>query len=269
MRIVSWNVNGIRALAKKGFFEWLDQTRPDVLCLQETKADPAKLGDEILIPLGYHSYWGVAERKGYSGVATFCREEPVSHRIGLGIPRFDIEGRVVVTDVGPFELYNVYFPNSGMGPERLAYKRDFYDAFLSQVNERLRSGKPIVFCGDVNTAHCEIDIARPKQNERTAGFLPEERAWLDHWVDEGWIDTFRHYYPDARDVYTWWDQRFTARERNIGWRIDYFWIHQQHLAAVKATGVSPETMGSDHCPIWIEIDETGFNQPRLIDPRDQ
>jgi exodeoxyribonuclease-3 len=258
VRIVSWNVNGIRALARKGFFEWLDQTRPDVLCLQETKADPAALGDEIVVPLGYHSYWAVAERKGYSGVATFCRQEPVSQRIGLGIPRFDGEGRVVVTDLGAFELYNVYFPNSGMGPERVAYKLDFCDAFLRQVNERVQSGKPLIFCGDVNVAHREIDIARPKQNERTAGFLPEERAWLDRWVDDGWIDTFRYFYPNARDVYTWWDQRFTARERNIGWRIDYFWIHRQYLAAVIATGVSADIMGSDHCPIWIEIDETRF-----------
>jgi exodeoxyribonuclease III len=256
MRIVSWNVNGIRAMARKGFFEWLEQTRPDVLCLQETKADPASLGDEILVPLGYQSYWAVAERKGYSGVATFCREAPVNCQIGLGIPRFDAEGRVVITDFGSFELYNAYFPNSGMGPERVAYKLDFFEAFLSRINERVQSGKPVIFCGDVNAAHKEIDIARPKENVKTAGFLPEERAWMDRYIENGWVDTFRHFYPEARDVYTWWDQRFNARVRNIGWRIDYFFIHQQHLDAVKATGVTPDVMGSDHCPIWIEIDES-------------
>ena len=172
MRIVSWNVNGIRAVARKGFFEWLEQTRPDVLCVQETKADPAALGDDILVPLGYHSYWAVADKKGYSGVATFCREEPRAHRIGLGIPPFDSEGRVVVTDLGAFELYNVYFPNRGRGPERVAYKIEFYEAFLNQVHERMAAGKPVIFCGDVNTAHQEIDLARPKENSKVSGFLP-------------------------------------------------------------------------------------------------
>lgn len=258
MRIVSWNVNGIRAATRKGFFEWLDQTRPDVLCVQETKADPAVLGEDILIPLGYHSYWAVAQKKGYSGVATFCREAPVDHRIGLGIDRFDSEGRVVVTDLGPFELYNVYFPNGGMGPERVTYKLEFYEAFLNQVNERLSSGKPVIFCGDVNTAHREIDLARPKENVKTSGFMPEERAWLDRWMEQGWVDTFRHHYPEAREVYTWWDQRFQSRARNVGWRIDYFFVHQGHISAVKDAGVTPEVQGSDHCPIWLEIDETAL-----------
>jgi len=258
MRIVSWNVNGIRAAVKKGFFDWLEQNRPDVLCVQETKADPAILSDEILVPPGYRSYWAAAERKGYSGVATFCREEPAAYRIGLGEERFDREGRVVVTDLGPFELYNVYFPNGGMGPERVQYKLEFCEAFLHQINERQKSGKPVIFCGDVNTAHREIDIARPKENVKTSGFLPEERAWIDLAVEHGWIDTFRHLYPDQRDIYTWWDQRFNARARNVGWRIDYFFVHRDHLEAVRGAGVAPEIVGSDHCPIWLEIAETAL-----------
>jgi len=258
MRIVSWNVNGIRAVARKGFFEWLEQTRPDVLCVQETKADPAALGDDILVPLGYHSYWAVADKKGYSGVATFCRGEPRAHRIGLGIPRFDSEGRVVVTDLGAFELYNVYFPNGGRGPERVAYKIEFYEAFLNQVHERIAAGKPVIFCGDVNTAHQEIDLARPKENSKVSGFLPEERACLDHWLAQGWVDTYRHFYPDARDAYTYWDQRFNARARNVGWRIDYFFLKQEHMSAVQGVGITPDIMGSDHCPIWLEIDESAL-----------
>lgn len=261
MRIVSWNVNGIRAAVRKGLFDWLAEHQPDVLCVQETKADPAALEDGILAPPGYYSYWAVAEKKGYSGVATFCRAEPLAHRIGLGIEEFDREGRVVVTDFGGLELYNVYFPNGGMGPERVAYKLAFYEAFRRQVNERLQAGKRIVFCGDVNTAHQPIDLARPRENEKTSGYLPEERAWIDKVLADGWVDTFRHRNPDARDVYTWWDQRFNARSRNVGWRIDYFFLHRDHVACVEDTGVCAEVMGSDHCPIWLQLEEAVLEPP--------
>ncbi len=254
MRLSSWNVNGIRAVAKKGFLEWLASTRPDVLCIQETRVDPAALPEEILTPPGYQSSWAVSERKGYSGVATYCRTPPRSWWAGLGIERFDVEGRVVVTDLGDFDLYNVYFPNGGMGPERLAYKLDFYAAFLEQVDARIRAGRQVVFCGDVNTAHRPIDLARPKENQKTSGFLPEERAWLDVWIEHGWVDTFRHLYPEAVGAYSYWDQRFNARARNVGWRIDYFFVHRSFLGRVRDAGISPEVMGSDHCPVWLEIE---------------
>ncbi|HEX2172184.1 MAG TPA: exodeoxyribonuclease III [Dehalococcoidia bacterium] len=192
MRIASWNVNGIRAAARQGFLDWLAAAAPDVVCVQETRADPAVLPDALIRPTGYHSYWAVAEKKGYSGVATYSRAPVRCWRAGLGIDRFDREGRVVVTDLGDFDLYNVYFPNGRLSPERLAYKLDFYTAFLDHVNDRVRSGRPVIFCGDVNTAHRPIDLARPKPNGIFSGFLPEERAHLDRWLDDGWIDAFRH-----------------------------------------------------------------------------
>lgn len=253
MRLYSWNVNGIRAVVKKGFLDWLAVERPDVLCVQETKADPIVLAEDILRPPGYESYWGVCQRKGYSGVATYCQTPSPAWRAGFGIDRFDVEGRVVVTDLGEFDLYNVYFPNGGMGPERLAYKLEFYAAFLDHVEERMRAGRPIIFCGDVNTAHQPIDLARPKENQKTSGFLPQERAWLDIWVERGWVDTFRYLYPEAVGAYSYWDQRFNARARNVGWRIDYFFVHQDYLPWVKDAGICPEVMGSDHCPIWLEL----------------
>jgi exodeoxyribonuclease-3 len=253
VRLVSWNVNGIRAAATKGLFEWLETAQPDALCLQETKADPAILPPSVLYPPGYQSYWATAEKKGYSGVVTYCRMESCAHRVGFGIERFDCEGRVVATDMGDFDLYNIYFPNGGRGDERHVYKLEFYAAFLDHVDEKIRSGRQVVFCGDVNTAHREIDLARPKENVKNSGFRPDERAWLDTWVEHGWVDTFRHCHPEARDIYSWWDQRTRARVNNVGWRIDYFWVHQSMLPRVKDAGISPEVLGSDHCPVWLEL----------------
>lgn len=254
MRLYSWNVNGYRAAIRKGLVDWLTAASPDVLCLQETKADPAVLASEILSPGGYESYWAVCTtRKGYSGVATLARAPVSSWRAGFGVERFDAEGRVVVTDLGDFDLYNVYFPNSGMGPERLAYKLEFYAAFLEHVEGRLKEGRQAIFCGDVNTAHRPIDIARPRENARTPGFLPEERAVLDAWLARGWVDTFRHVSPDATGAYTWWDQRFQSRARNVGWRIDYFFVHESFLPRVRGAGIMPDVQGSDHCPIWLDL----------------
>jgi exodeoxyribonuclease-3 len=252
MRLYSWNVNGWRAARKKGLADWVARSRPDALCVQESKADPAQLpGDEARLA-GYDGLWAVAARSGYSGVATFCRA-PCRHRqAGLGIPRFDVEGRVVVTDCGDFDLYNVYFPNGKSSPERLAYKLDFYAAFLDHINGRVAAGRPVVFCGDVNTAHHPIDLARPKENARISGFLPEERAWLDQWEAAGWVDSFRHLYPE-RVEYSWWSQRTNARARNVGWRLDYFWVHRNLLGRVRDAGIATEVMGADHCPVWLEI----------------
>ncbi|MFN8526321.1 MAG: exodeoxyribonuclease III [Chloroflexota bacterium] len=253
MRLYSWNVNGIRAAVKKGLLDWLQTTGPDVLCLQETKGSPGDLTEDVLNPDPYRSYWAISQRKGYSGVATYSRLPVNRWSEGLGIERFDTEGRVVITDLGDFDLYNIYFPNGGQGPERVAFKLEFYEAFLNQVDEKVRSGRQVIVCGDVNTAHREIDLARPKENQKTSGFLPEERAWIDRFVEHGWVDTFRQFHPDATDAYTWWDQRFNARSRNIGWRIDYFLIHESFKNRVKDAGIMPEVTGSDHCPIWLDI----------------
>jgi exodeoxyribonuclease III len=253
VRLYSWNVNGVRAAARKGLLDWLAATGPDVLCLQETKADPSQLADDLLRPSPYESYWAACTtKKGYSGVATYARVPVREWRAGFGVERFDAEGRVVVIDLGDFDLYNVYFPNSGMGPERLAYKLDFYAAFLEHVEARRLAGRPAVFCGDVNTAHRPIDLARPKENAKTPGFLPVERAVLDDWAARGWVDTFRHLNPDTV-AYTWWDQRFQSRARNVGWRIDYFFVHASMLDRVRGVGIEADVQGSDHCPIWLDL----------------
>jgi exodeoxyribonuclease-3 len=253
MRLISWNINGIRAAVNKGLLDWLAGCEADAVGFQETKANPDVLNVSILYPPGFQSYWHAAQKPGYSGVALYTREPVKSWRAGLGIERFDAEGRVVVADMGPFDLYNVYFPNGERSGERLQYKLDFYDAFLEHVNARIRAGRQVIFCGDVNTAHKPIDLARPKENEKNSGFLPIERAHLDKWVEHGWVDTFRLLYPDKAEAYSWWDQRTGARARNIGWRIDYFWVHQSFVSKVKDAGIMPEVLGSDHCPVWLEL----------------
>jgi exodeoxyribonuclease-3 len=253
VRLYSWNVGGIRAAVAKGMLDWLTTVRPDVLCLQETKADPASLSVAVREPCGYYSYWTVAERKGYSGVVTYTRQPPRSRQSGLGIARFDLEGRVLMTDVGGIELYNVYFPNGKASPERLAYKLDFYAAFLAHIDARAQAGRSVVFCGDVNTAHQPIDLARPRENATVSGFLPEERAWLDRFVAHGWVDSFRHRYPETRNAYTWWSPRTRARTRNVGWRIDYFFLHHTLLGRMQDAGICADVVGADHCPVWLEL----------------
>jgi exodeoxyribonuclease-3 len=253
MRIDSWNVNGVRAAVRKGLNDWLNATRPDVLCLQETRLDPSDAPDRLRHLAGYHGYWAPLRRKGYGGVATFCRQPADAWRVGLGRQGFDDEGRVVVTEVGDLSRYNVYFPNGKASAARLAYKLAFYATFLDAIDAWHRSGRCVVFCGDVNTAHRSIDLARPAANAQSSGFLPEERAWLDRWSAHGWIDTFRHLHPDAAGAYTWWDPRTNARARNVGWRLDYCFLHRTHLARLVAAGVAADMAGSDHCPIWIEV----------------
>lgn len=254
MKIYSWNVNGIRAAVRRGFLTWLASATPDAVCLQETKADREDLPDEVIRPNGYASYWAHGQRRGYSGVATYLRRPPLEWHAGLGIEHFDADARVVVTDFGDFELYNVYFPNGKASPERLQFKFDFYAAFLEQVDARVASGHPVMFCGDINTAHKEIDIARPKENRGISGFLPEECACMDGWVEHGWVDSFRYFYPEMRDAYSWWSMRTGARNRNIGWRLDYFFVHESLMPRVKAAGIAADVLGADHCPVWIEIE---------------
>jgi exodeoxyribonuclease-3 len=253
MRLYSWNVNGIRAAQKKGFLDWLTEARPDVLGLQETKAHPDQLDEALRSPAGYYTYWASAERKGYSGVALYTRKEPASVQIGLGIPEYDHEGRTIVADYGDFVLITAYFPNGGRDhsrvPFKMAYKRDF----LNFCNDLRRQGRKVIFCGDVNTAHREIDLARPKQNQKTTGFLPEERVWIDEVVAQGYIDTYRALHPDQEGAYSWWTYIGGARDRNVGWRLDYFFISPDLMPQVKKAEIHPDVFGSDHCPVSLTL----------------
>ena len=245
-------MNGIRSAEKKGFLEWLRDSDPDVLCLQETRAQPEQLGDAIRTPQGYHAYWNCAERKGYSGVSIFSRVQPVEVRRGFGAERFDAEGRVLVARYPSFTLFNVYFPNGKMNNERLAYKMAFYNAFLDHLVDLRQRGERLVICGDYNTAHKEIDLSHPKENTTTSGFLPEEREWMDRLTSRGFVDTFRSFHEDGGH-YTWWDLRTRARERNIGWRLDYFFVSDNLQDAVVDAAILSDVEGSDHCPVSLTL----------------
>jgi exodeoxyribonuclease-3 len=253
IRLISWNVNGIRAAQKKGFLDWLDQEQPDIMCVQETKAHKEQLDSELAEPNGYHSYFSSAEKKGYSGVAIYSKREPISIKCGFGIEKFDREGRILIADYEDFVLFNIYFPNGKASKERLEYKMEFYGAFLEYAETLKGRGKNIVVCGDVNTAHKEIDLARPKDNEDTSGFLPEERAWIDKFLSHGYVDTFRAFNQEP-DNYSWWSMRTRARERNVGWRIDYFYASENVMEMIIDAFILPDVMGSDHCPIGIEME---------------
>jgi exodeoxyribonuclease III len=259
MKLLCWNVNGIRAVMKKGFLEFLEAEEPDALCLQETKIKEAQLTQELQNPLGYFSNWAHAERAGYSGVVTFSKERPETVQIELGNGKHDNEGRLVLTEFGGgsgdgFVLVNVYIPNGGRGEDRIKFKLDYYDEMLDVLEKLRRDGKNVVVCGDFNTAHHPIDLARPRENEKVTGFLPVERAWLDKFTAAGWVDVFRHLHPDEYDAYTWWSFRSGARERNVGWRIDYFFVNEEFLGKVKKAWILSDVYGSDHCPIGLELE---------------
>ena len=252
-RLFSWNVNGIRAVAKKGFLDWLAGESPDVVCLQETKAEPSQLGKELLQAPGYSAEFCCAEKKGYSGVATYAKRPASRVERGMGVAEYDREGRVLIHRFPEFTLLNVYFPNGKASPERLRFKLRFYEDFLKLLAKLKRSGaKRLVVCGDVNTAHREIDLARPKENQAASGFLPEERAWIDRLLDAGFIDSFRAFEPGPGH-YTWWDLITRARDRNVGWRIDYFFASESLKPYLQAGRIHPQVMGSDHCPIELSL----------------
>jgi len=250
-RIYSWNVNGIRAAQKKGLLDWMGKAKPDVLCLQETKAMPEQLGPELTAPKGYSADYCWAEKKGYSGVATFSKPKPVGFNRGLGKREFDREGRVLLHEFPEFRLYNIYFPNGKARPERLDYKMRFYEDFLKRLKRRGEADR-IVICGDVNTAHKEVDLARPKANEDSSGFLPIERDWIDRLLAAGFLDSFREF-EKGPEHYTWWDLFTRARDRNVGWRIDYFFVSENLRGNLKRAAIHPDVMGSDHCPVSIEL----------------
>ncbi len=255
MKIISWNTNGLRATIKQGFFDPLfAEYQPDILCLQETKATAEQLPEEARNIPGYFSYFSHPEiKKGYSGVAIYSKEKPKEVFYGMGVKKLDNEGRLIGAKYKNFTLINVYFPNGGQGPERLKYKLDFYDAFLKFILKLRKNGENVIFCGDVNTAHTAIDLARPKENEENTGFLPIERAWIDKLIKNNFIDVWRYFNPDKKDTYTYWDMKTRARDRNVGWRIDYFFADNKIISKIKNTGIMSDYYGSDHCPIWIEI----------------
>ena len=251
MRIISWNTNGLRATAKQGYFAPLfSKYKPDILCFQETKVEPEQLPDDVRNVKGYHSYFSHSKtKKGYSGVAIYSKQEPKKVEYGMGVKKFDDEGRTLVAYYDDFVLINCYFPNGGGGPVRLKYKLEFYDEFLEFI-EKLRSQKyKIIFCGDVNTAHEEIDLARPDANREHTGFLPIERAWMDVVVGAGYADVLRSLYPNKKDAYTYWDQKTRARERNVGWRIDYFFVSPSLVKKIEGIKILNDYYGSDHCPV--------------------
>jgi exodeoxyribonuclease-3 len=252
MKILSWNVNGIRAADKKGLFDWIKNQKADIVCLQEIKALPEQVPPHLRNIPSYNIYWNSAERKGYSGVVTFSKIKPIDIEKGFGIKKFDNEGRILITHFESFSLFNIYFPNGKKNQERLDYKLDFYDTFLAYADNLKAEGKNIVVCGDLNTAHKEMDLSRPKENEKVSGFLPVERAWIDTFIDHGYVDTFRHFNKEP-EQYTWWDMKTRARERNVGWRIDYFFTNKEFISKIKNSFIMQDVLGSDHCPVGLEI----------------
>lgn len=249
----SWNVNGIRAAQKKGFLDWLAAAQPAILGVQETKAHPNQLDEALLAPPGYHTYWASAEKRGYSGVALFSKTKPVSVQIGLGIDQFDREGRTIVADYGDFVFITAYFPNGSRDHSRVPYKMQYKADFLAFCNALREEGRAVIFCGDVNTAHRPIDLARPKQNQQTTGFLPEERVWLDDITTQGYVDTFRHLYPEQKGAYSWWSYIGGARSRNVGWRLDYFFTTPDLAPRIEDAAIHTDVLGSDHCPVSLTL----------------
>lgn len=252
----SWNVNGLRAIMSKDFIRRIEMEKPDIFGLQETKLQQHQIPEEISQLADYQSYWSYASRRGYSGTAIFTKPKILRVSYGFDTPEFDNEGRIIVAEYKSFILYNIYFPNGQMNDERLDYKLRFYDRCLQHMENSRKSKKMIIVTGDYNTAHKEIDLANPRENAKYSGFLPIERAWLDKLVEHGWVDSFRHFNNEP-EQYTWWSYRAVARPRNIGWRIDYFFVDDKHLHQVIDAGIRQDVMGSDHCPIYLTINIPG------------
>ena len=249
MKLISWNVNGLRAVMKKNFFEFVEEAQPDVLCLQETKMQQGQA--EFELP-GYYEYWCSAEKKGYSGTLTLVKEEPLDVRYGMGIDEHDHEGRIITAEMPEFYLVNVYVPNSQAELARLSYRMQWENDFRAFLKE-LEKTKPVIVCGDMNVAHEEIDIKNPSSNRHNAGFTDEEREKMTELLDAGFVDTFRYFYPDAKGIYSWWSYRFNARKNNAGWRIDYFLVSEALKGRLKDAAILTDVYGSDHCPVVLEL----------------
>lgn len=252
MRIYSWNVNGIRAVKRKGFLDWIEDEQPDILGLQEIRIQDEQLKDSLRNIDGYHSYFNFGEKKGYSGVAIYSKKKAIDVWQGMGIKRFDYEGRVITAEYKDFYLVNVYFPNGKRSKKRLNYKLDFYDAALEYSENLRKKGKEVIICGDYNTAHHPIDLHDPESNKKTSGFLPVEREWLDKLEKSGYIDTYRYFHPEA-ETYSWWSYRTRARERDAGWRIDYHFVSEGLEKDLEGAEILTEVLGSDHCPVTITL----------------
>ena len=252
-KLISWNVNGIRAAEKKGLLAWLQASDADVVALQETKAHPDQLSAELRAPQGYTANWNAAEKKGYSGVATFTRTTPLMVTTGLGEPQFDADGRVLITKMPHYTFFNIYFPNGGRGPEWVDHKLAFYERFLSIVRELMAAGESVIVAGDVNTAYAETDIARPKENAKVSGFMPVERAAMGKFYQAGLIDTFRLLYP-AEVKYSWWAAWGGAREKNVGWRLDYIFVSPDLRERIVDAEIHCDVLGSDHCPVSLTLE---------------
>lgn len=248
-KLISWNVNGLRACVTKGFLDYFKEADADVFCLQETKLQEGQISLDLE---GYHQYWNYAEKKGYSGTAMFTREEPLAVSYGIGVEEHDREGRVITAEFGDYYVVTCYTPNSQDGLARLPYRREWNRAFLAYL-KKLEEKKPVVFCGDLNVAHREIDLKNPKTNRKNAGFTDEEREDFTALLDAGFIDTFRHFYPDAEGIYSWWSYRFSARAKNAGWRIDYFCVSEGLKDRLESAAIHTEIMGSDHCPVEVVL----------------
>ncbi len=254
MRITTWNVNGLRAALAKGIWAWFQQENPDVICLQEIKARPDQISTTYHDQFNSaHVYWNPAARPGYSGVATFSNHPPLSVDYGVGKSEFDLEGRVIRTKYPGFILFNVYFPSGQRGRERVEFKLEFYAYLLEILDQLHQAGERVVVCGDFNTAHNEIDLRHPKQNKKTSGFLPEERAWIDTYLSHGFVDVYRLLFPE-RVEYTWWTYRLNARQHNVGWRLDYFLVSEALVPLVRDVVIHGQVNGSDHCPVTLAID---------------
>lgn len=251
-KIFSWNVNGIRACSKKGFVQWLLSESPYILAVQETKAEKTQLDAELLEIEGYKSYWMSAEKKGYSGVALFCREEPLEIE-PLGNAEFDAEGRTIIAHYADFSLVNCYFPNSQEKGARLDYKLAFCGQVLARCNDLVERGKNVILCGDYNIAHTEIDLKNPKTNQENPGFLPQERSWMTEFLTSGYCDVFREHHPGEEGHYTWWSYRFSARQKDIGWRIDYLCVNRGFAQHIENPMIHKDVTGSDHCPVSMEL----------------
>jgi exodeoxyribonuclease-3 len=254
-KITTWNVNGIRSALNKGAWDWVRKFNPDVLCFQEVRAYPdqlVSLHHELFI--GYNLYWHPAERAGYSGVLTMTLKSPENYQIGLGIPRYDCEGRVIFIRYDDYLIFNIYFPSGQRGQERVAFKLEFYASLLKLLDEFHARSENLIITGDFNTAHREIDLRYPKANQKTSGFLPEEREWIDRYLARGFVDAYRALYPE-RVQYTWWTYRLNARSRNIGWRLDYFLVSEALMPRIQDVIIHDEITGSDHCPVTLYIDD--------------